>query len=190
MELDDLELCYLFIRTSGNITKEKEKAFEAVKKNAKFSDYELEKFDTVCKFFCKTEKDALRSLRSMLPKSKKKKNNWLDDLFDHTYEAEVRRNPARARNLLNILIHISCETKERSQYDIDFINDFAERMKIDESYIHEFEDICETEYILNAMRDGIKNVGYSESETDRIIEQNNADLKTLETDVSDLIALG
>lgn len=189
MELDDLELCYLFIKTSGNITSEKEQAFEVVKKNAKFSDYELEKFDYFCNTY-KSEKDAVRRLRSMLPKSKKKKSNWLDDLFDHSYEAEVRRNPIRARNLLNILIHISCKNKERTQYDIDFINDFAERMKIDESYIHEFEDICETEYVLNSMHDGIKTFGYSESENDRIISQNAEDLKTLETDVSDLIALG
>lgn len=198
MELDDLKLCYLFIKTGETASEEKLKALENAKTKSKLSDFEMQNFDEFCHYITDS-KNAAKRLLTMLPKLKKqsKKSVGMEAFFDTmndtlhpTYESRLRNTPERAREVLFTLIEITSCDKEQCEQDKDFINDFALRMNIDESYIHEFKDIIKTQRTLYAKRERAKDTCNSDEDSEELLKQCDADLKVLEKDINDLIQLG
>lgn len=191
MDFEDLKLCYLFTKLDDNICKEKETMLEHVKNNMRLNSYYQNEFNNLKKEIT-SKTVAEKELLQMLPKKKANKKNKtstpmvglgevIQDMLHPTYESMLKNSPERSREILFTLLELNYADKNSSPANIEFIYDFAERMNINESYIHEFSDIISTSSMLNSTE--------SSDDIKKIIDLKK-DLEVLKTDVSDLINLG
>lgn len=191
MDFDDVALCYLFMQAGGGDEKEKTAEFNELEKVVKLPDWESDRLSEFKKEFKKKEV-AQKKISEMLPEYAERyaSSSSFSSLMKEYGIGSNDEGEERGLTVLWWFIRLSYASEKRSEFDDTFIQSFASKMKIDESYVQEMKDTKESFLLIEKKPQWAESENLSDSEMAEINRQCKEDKDVLNDSIYDLVYLG